>query len=139
MQVLNSTELKEQALQFFTLFRQRFLSYLKDGVAIMVKFYPYPNGLVAVAYLNNNDKWQNVFKETSGSMLEALNKTNLFDFRGIKPVFKTPSLAVTPNKIVFVKSDNSNEWDDKAMEIDISDIITKIKEILSTEQKVLAS
>lgn len=139
MPKLNNSELKAMSLQFFTSFRQRFSAYLKEGVAMMVSFFPFPDGIVAVVNLNKSNKWQNEIKSDSSSLIEALKKTDLFDFRDQSPSFKTPTFAVTSNKLVFVKSNNSSEWDDNAMDSDISGIISRIKDILNSESKVLVS
>lgn len=113
--------------QYLNNFRRLFSFYLKSGVGIQTASYPFEEGVVIVVELGFGIPTKEEVRKNSKDLREALGRTNLFEGDVTPQEIPGTTIILSKNKIVILKSNNHDQWDENAVKSDIETIIKPIK------------
>ena len=108
-------------------FRRLFSRFLKSGVGIQITSYPFNVGVVVVVELGFGIPTKEESRTESKDLKEALMRTNLFEGNDVPQEISATKIVLFKNKVVILKSDDENQWNENAVKTDIDKIITSLK------------
>lgn len=118
---------KQVLNQYLNNFRRLFSRFLKSGVGIQTTSFPFNEGIVIVVELGIGIPTKEESRTNSKDLKEALMRTNLFEGNDTPQEIPGTTIILSKNKIVILKNDDADQWNEEAVKVDISNIIKPIK------------
>lgn len=125
--------MKAQYQNYYDAFITEGKKRVKNGVGIILQFYPYTGGTLIYVELLNGEDNKAMQKKAQDTLDKALYHTRLFDvdvcdkFKG-RTVSKTLYFILSRSKYLIFKSESENEWSGEAASNDFLEIVKKAKE-----------
>lgn len=125
--------MKAQYQNYYDTFITEGKKRVKNGVGIILQFYPYTGGTLIYVELRNGEDNKAMQKKAQDTLDKALYHTRLFDvdvcdkFKG-RTVSKTLYYILSWSKYLIFKSESENEWSGEAASNDFLEIVKKAKE-----------
>jgi len=120
----------EKYQKYINNFRRRLARHLRPGIGISCDIFPSEDGGAILEFklgdgLENDDRYQAL----SPSIGTALTKVNQRAFSGNfgSMRFGGTSTLLEPNRIIYIKESNPNEWNDDAAQRDIEKLLSNSK------------
>jgi hypothetical protein len=114
--------------QYLNNFRRLFSHFLKSGVGVQITTFPFNEGVVIVVELGLEIPTKEENRASSKNLKEALIRTNLFEGTDTPSEIPGTSIILSKNKIVILKTNNEDQWNEDAIKADIDNIIKPIIE-----------
>jgi hypothetical protein len=119
---------KQVINQYLNNFRRLISRFLKSGVGVQAISYPFNEGAVIVVELGMGIPTKEEGRTMSKDLRDALIRTNLFEESDVLPEIPGTSIILSKNKIVILKTDNDNQWNEDAVKTDIDNIMRPVME-----------
>ena len=107
-------------------FRREFSQYLKSGVGLQIIVFPFRGGCLLIVNVDNAIPAKDEFRKNSRTLSEAFSKTNLFDSTVSDINIPGTSIILFQNKIILIKNEDDEQWNENAIKKDIKNIISKL-------------
>lgn len=108
---------KQMIQKYINNFRRHLSAFLRPGIGVKTFIYPTArDGAVLVFHLGPNLTNDDEYQPTSPSIGSILNKVEQRAFGGdLGSIhFSGTNMIFEPNKIIFIKDNNPDEWTDSA-------------------------
>jgi len=122
---------KKKYQNYINNFRRRLAQFLKPGVGLSCNIFPSDEGGAILEFTigeatENDDEYKAVSKSLAAALSNIEQRTfggNLeaFNFSGTNTILE-------PNRIIYIKEANPNEWSDSTAKKDVQDLITDSQE-----------
>lgn len=112
--------------RYITNFRRFVTPFTKEGVSVKAVAYPYASGAVIVFDMNFDAISSTEYRSESGTMQEALRKTNLFDSPEDATTIENTKVVWTGNYVIVMKGENQSLWSEKASKVDVDNLIESV-------------
>lgn len=117
--------IKEQVDKYFNNFRRELARFLKPNIGITISIYPYNLGIVGVVEFDEEAS-KTFYKSESGSLAEAMSKTNKFQNDSPLVTVRGTSIILLQKCIIISKDDDASQYNEQAVLKDVNQIISKI-------------
>ena len=121
---------KKNIQEYINNFRRGLTPFLKPGIGLACNIYPAETGGAILEFtiapeIENDD----IYKQTNPSLGNALSKIEQRAFGGELDGFSFggTNVILEGNRIIFIKDDTVDEWNDNAAQNDVSSVLNKPK------------
>lgn len=117
---------KQVINQYLNNFRRLFSRYLKSDVGIQTTTYPFNGGAIIVIELGFGIPTKEEIRSNSINLQNAMIRTNLFEHPEETQEIPGTTIVLSKNKIVIMKTEDEEQWNEETAKSDIDKIISPI-------------
>jgi hypothetical protein len=120
-------ENRETLQNYVNNFRRNVSPYLKPNIGIQANIYPcsQDGAIIEIKFIPSGTSCDN-YESTSGTLSAALSSVNQNAFAGSLSSFhfSGTNLIMDPNRIILIKDNSLNQWDEQQARKDIKAILS---------------